>query len=170
MSTRFVHGRGQRQQGVALIVGLILLIVMTLIGLSGMRTVVHEEKMATQTYDRSLMFQAVEAALRQAEERIEAERATPLSGCTDGFCAKPAAAASTPRWRDTSFTGWYSGSTTQALAGSPEYYIEFLGNDFPCDPNNAASPTVCKNYRITARSKPTTGRATVMLQSVYLTD
>lgn len=169
MKTRQLRHRRGGQRGVALIVGLILLIVMTLIGLSGMRTVVHEEKMATQTYDRSVMFQAVEAALRQAEERMEAEKPTPAAGCIDGVCAK-LAAASTPRWKDPGFTSWYSGSTTHALAGSPQYFVEYLGSNFPCDPSNSSSPQTCKNYRITARSQQVTGRANVMLQSVYLTD
>lgn len=160
----------QRQQGVALLVGLILLIIMTLLGLSGMRSIVHQEKMATGTYDRSLMFQAAEAALRQAEERVESDKPTPTaSGCVDGICT-PLAASATPRWKDTSFTGWYTASTTQSLAGAAQYIVEYMGSDYPCDPSVETSPSTCKNYRITARSAPTAQRATVVVQSIYLTD
>lgn len=164
-----VHRLRQRNQGAALIIGLILLIVMTLLGLSSMRTVVHEEKMATQVYDRSMMFQSVESALRQAEERIEADKPTPTLGCTDGLCAAPAS-NTTPRWKDVTFTGWFGASITNSMAGTPEYFIEYLGSNFSCDPSSSAAAITCKNYRVTARSAQTAGRAAVMLQSVYLTD
>jgi len=66
MPTHLIH----RQSGAALIVSLILLLVMTLLGVSAMQTNVLEEKMAGNFRDRDLAFQAAEAALRHAENEI----------------------------------------------------------------------------------------------------
>ena len=58
----------RQQRGVALIVVLILLLIMTLLGLASLRGTLMEERMTSSLYDRSLSFQAAEAALRQGEE------------------------------------------------------------------------------------------------------
>lgn len=58
------------QQGSVLIVSLIMLLVMTLIGISGMRTSQLEERMASNMRDHDLAFQAAEAGLRAAENYI----------------------------------------------------------------------------------------------------
>lgn len=56
-----------RQQGAALIVSLILLLVMTLIGVASMRGTTLEERMAGNMRDRSIAFEAGEAGLRESE-------------------------------------------------------------------------------------------------------
>jgi len=61
----------KRQQGTVLIVSLIMLLVLTLIGVSGMKTSTMEEKMTRNLHDRNLAFQAAEAALRAAEQNIQ---------------------------------------------------------------------------------------------------
>lgn len=65
--TRLQH----RQQGAVLVVSLIMLLVVTLIAVSGMQGTVMEEKMAGNTRDRNLAFQTTESALREAEIYIE---------------------------------------------------------------------------------------------------
>lgn len=59
------------QRGSVLLVSLIMLLVMTLIGISGMRTSLLEERMAGNMRDHDLAFQAAEAALRAAEDYID---------------------------------------------------------------------------------------------------
>ena len=59
-----------RQQGAALIMSLIILLVMTLIGIAGMQTTNLEEKMAGNAREQNLAFQAAEAALRDGEEFV----------------------------------------------------------------------------------------------------
>lgn len=161
-----------RQSGVALVVALILLVVMTLVGISAMRTVTLEEKMTSHTFDRSVSFQATEAALREAEGIVQATIPTPaaLSGCTAGICSTPVATA-TPRWQDATFAGWQNATTVAsgALNVTPQYFIEYLGNTFPCA-QTASAATNCKRYRVTARSNAGNDRAAVILQSVYGTD
>lgn len=56
------------QRGAALVVGLIFLLVMTLIGVAAMRSTGLQERMAGNLRDRSLAFQAGEAALRAGEQ------------------------------------------------------------------------------------------------------
>ena len=54
------------QSGVALIVALILLVVITVIGLAAIRTSTLQEKMAGNTFDRAQAFQVAEATLQLA--------------------------------------------------------------------------------------------------------
>ncbi len=61
----------KRQRGVVLVVSLIMLLVVTLIAVSGMQGTVMEEKMAGNTRDRNLAFQVAESAVREAEIFIE---------------------------------------------------------------------------------------------------
>lgn len=169
------------QKGVALIVSLILLLVMSLLGVAAIRGVAMEERMAGQTYDRSLAFQATESALREAEALIESKPADPsAAGCnvvTVGtkqlmLCSTPLA-TDTPRWTNSSFASWRDATTvgSGSLAVTPQYFVEFLGTGFPCDPSDNVNNLNCKRYRVTARSRDNTdGRASVMLQSVYATD
>ena len=59
------------QSGVILVVALIFLLILTLLGMSTMRTTVLEEKMASNTRERGIAFQSAESALRDAETFIE---------------------------------------------------------------------------------------------------
>ncbi|AQZ34850.1 pilus assembly protein PilX [Pseudomonas sp. LPH1] len=56
-----------RQQGAVLIVALIMLLLLTIIGLSSMRGTSLQENMAGNMRDINLALQAAEAALRQGE-------------------------------------------------------------------------------------------------------
>ncbi len=77
------------QQGIALVVGLIFLLLMTLIGVTAIQTTSLDERMAGNVRDRNLAFQAAEAALRDAEQDIRGIGDTPrdpaISGTTDFF-------------------------------------------------------------------------------------
>jgi len=175
--------RVQTERGVALIMGLILLVVVTLLGLSNLQTVTFEEKMTGATYDRQIALQAAEAALREAEQYVENNKPTPsyadadgtcpsgaINNCTSGICPPPDKDCPS-RWLPAAgFTQWQNASALPALAGTPQYFIEYLGNTFPCSDGGASDPKNCKRYRIIARSNPGAGRASVMLQSVYRTD
>lgn len=167
-----------RQSGIALVIGLVLLVIMLVLGLASVRLLTSEEKMVGYTYDRTLAFQAAEAALREVEQLVEDVKPTPTPGACTGFSsgtfdvhACPAPAASdTPRWVDPAFTDWTAatrvGSGTTAV--TPSYIVEYLGAAFPCGPNPTDTPA-CKRYRITVRAGEA-GRAQAMVQSHYATD
>jgi type IV pilus assembly protein PilX len=58
------------QTGAALVVGLIFLVVLTLLGITALKTGILEERMAGNSRDANIAFQAAEAALRDAENDI----------------------------------------------------------------------------------------------------
>jgi type IV pilus assembly protein PilX len=162
------------QRGAALIVGLIILAVMMILGVSVIRNVTTEERMAGNSYSRAISFQAADAALKEIEVLVENNKPTIASGCntvsTVMVCAAPAA-TDTPRWLDAGFTSWTNATAVVSgtISTTPHYFVEYLGNTFSCDPNDSGASYDCKRYRITTRVS-TAGRAPVMLQSLYATE
>lgn len=55
------------QQGAALVVTLILLLVLTVLGITALRTTFLEERMARHAMDRAMAMESAESALREAE-------------------------------------------------------------------------------------------------------
>lgn len=165
----------RNQRGVALIVGLIILAVMMLLGVSVIRNVTTEERMAGNSYNRSISFQAADAALKEVELLVETNKPTIASNCntvsTVMVCAAPAA-NDTPRWLDSGFVSWTNATTVTSgsISVTPQYFVEYLGNTFSCDPNDASATNECKRYRITTRVAASNGHSPVMLQSLYATD
>lgn len=166
---------------------------MTVMGIAAIRLITAEEGMATGFYDRALAFQATEAALKDVEAEVESRKPVPLSkaaqvadcGDVDGIrvCRTPAfattsttgadaGAAPVERWADKLFSGWKERAayTSGSISVIPDYFVEYLGNEFPCNPGDADAVYECKRYRITARVKGGAGRASVMLQSIYATE
>lgn len=68
-----IHPAPSRARGAALIVSLILLLVMTILGISGIQTTTMETRMAANSADRNLALQAAEHALRTAEAAVRAK-------------------------------------------------------------------------------------------------
>jgi type IV pilus assembly protein PilX len=178
-----------RQQGVALVVALILLLILTVLALASVRGTTLQERMSSNMYDRSLAFQRAEAAMRAAEFAITNNwRIADLSGvdCTPATgSACPLFPAGT--FTSSSNTNWVNVTgprnvNSAITPGTPQYTVQFIstgqaegnlgqeanaecgnyGN--PCPPDNVAY------YRVTTRSSnPTDGadRAIVVLQSTY---
>ena len=65
-----------RERGVSLVVGLIFLVVLTILGLMALRVATLEERMSGNARERSLAFQAAEAALRDANSIFSASDLT----------------------------------------------------------------------------------------------
>jgi|JI8StandDraft_1071087.scaffolds.fasta_scaffold273078_2 type IV pilus assembly protein PilX len=160
------------QRGISIMVSLILLVVVTLIALGSMRGVVMQARMSGASHDRSLSFQAAEAALREAETRAAAATAAniPAANCNDGFCATPALNA-TPRWQDDAFAAWrLAAASAPEGAPPPEAIVEDMGtapNWMGCDSQIPPLPNcITQRFRITARATAD-GRSTVILQSQF---
>ena len=174
--------RLRAQRGVALVVAMILLLVATLIGLAASRDTLLQERMSSNSYDRSLAFQRSEAALRHAEALITSSAAIGTLGGVD--CSLIACTIVPANAFTGTSTAWQNATATfdvnDALTpGVPQYHIAFVGTGSAAaagaDENAAganydgpvASSTVAY-FRVTARSSdPTTlgGRAIVVLQS-----
>lgn len=173
-TNRFVSP--SRQSGVALVVVLILLLVMTLLALASVRGTVMEERMSSNQFDRSLAFQAAEAALREGEAVAATKPTLPASGCTNGLCAKPDPAAASVWLADSVWaTAPEAIVKVGDLTAKPKYIIELLANNVPAKGSctttgDVSADTPCtgseSRYRITARSQAA-DRAEVMLQSNF---
>ncbi len=164
-----------QQQGSALIISLIILIVMTLIGITGIGTSSLEEKMAGNTRDRALAFQAAEAALRDGENFFNTgivSTAAAFDGTNTGLY--PAGSNPDPFSGDTwnnsrSYSGSIDGVSTQ-----PRYIIEFIGQIGGSggslnimnygEPSDLTGQTV---VRVTARGTGGSDNTVVILQSNF---
>jgi type IV pilus assembly protein PilX len=185
---RLTHVSVFKQRGVALVVALILLIVITLVGLAAVHGTIMQQKMTSNFYDRQLAFQASEAALRQAEAIVQATTppgissqirdcsttASPVNKClANPFADTSTAVAAFIQPVPPAFF------TPGGSAGQPQYIIEYLGyftipapkvKQLSGSTGYGANPqTSAYFYRLTALSGPATvqDRASVTLQSIY---
>jgi type IV pilus assembly protein PilX len=65
-----------RQEGTVLVISLVILLAMTLIGITSLQTTVLEEKMTGNLKDQNAAFQSVEAGMREAMDWIESRLAS----------------------------------------------------------------------------------------------
>jgi len=181
------------ERGVVLLVALVMLLLVTVLGLASVRMLTLEERMAANSFDRNLAFQAAETALREGEALAQLQLQTansPNAGspdvamdcntlnngaCAHGLCSPPHPDCKAARWENASFAGWRNARTAASplATGTPQFFVEHLGSTFPCDPQHPTlHSSLCARYRITARSHDpaapaTQGRANVVLQSIY---
>lgn len=73
MEKPYLHANRQ-QKGAVLLVALVMLLLLTIIGVTSMRGTSLQENMANNLKERQLAFQAAEAALRAGERRATRER------------------------------------------------------------------------------------------------
>lgn len=74
-----------QQTGVVLIVGLVMVLLITIVGLSAIRGTGLQENMAGNMRDRNVAFQAAESALREGETIVSAaNKSLPTFDCTPG--------------------------------------------------------------------------------------
>lgn len=133
-----------KQQGVVLIVSLVILLVVTLLGTAAMQGTGLEFKMAQNTSERQRVFQATEAGLRRMEQNIQdtpysesdLDSSTCASGtstcfedtCAGGLCFFGDNAGPTqqhcdpvttppadPVWFDTALDVWNTNTKNQAV-------------------------------------------------------
>ncbi|MBL1260539.1 MAG: hypothetical protein COB33_008410 [Thiotrichaceae bacterium] len=165
----------RRQNGAVLIVSLMLLAIMSLIGVTAMRTTIMQEKMSGNSRDLMLAFQAAEAGIKDAEGYIENTLLSPVvfDGTTNGLYDENSNpdiyAAATWITAVTYSEGNFSNVTTQ-----PKYIIELGGpmGSATTDINVAgygesAGSATLTTFRITARGTGGTDNAVILLQSNY---
>ena len=144
------------QRGFSLIVGLIFLVAITLLGVIAMKNTLLQERMAGGMRDRSLAFQAAEAALRDAKldllnMRVGGIVCAPADNChpgnpivhESGFDA----ACTLGRCFDDPGDGWgYGGVPGQAawdafpLTGGPSVQYGFYTGAQAANLGNVAAP------------------------------
>jgi len=161
------------------------MVLLTLVGVSVVGNTSNEEKMARNFRDRDVAFSAAEAALRDAELRLNGSWRWPYqpldinsydSSCTNGLCdsylTQVGGAAvdltdffASSALTSTSVIGTTTGSPTiQGVVTQPRYRIEVVNTGFG-DRSNASG---VKAFRITAQARGRIASTRVVLQEIYL--
>jgi len=167
-----------KQQGAALIVSLIMLLIMTLLGISSMNSTTMEEKMSGNTRDRMLAFQAAEAALKDAEDyvlnSVVATSAFNASGTGGLYSAgvKPDVRADAT-WSNASKYRTYSGTIT-GVTTQPHYIIELISTIGATGDTvnignygDSSGAGIVTTFKVTARGTGGTDNAVSMIQAYY---
>ena len=178
----------QKQQGVALITGLIFMVVLTLLAVAAMRTTGLEEKMAGNALNQDVAFQATEAAVRQGRSRVQNGLITTTSGfpsygasCTSAGLCLPSATA-VANWTTVFPFGQktqsatavtYSGTALVGVANQPQYIIELLpdvsvGPGYSLGTGKAPGGGTATPFRITARGWGMGAEAQATTQATFL--
>ncbi len=176
--------RRSRQRGVALVVALLLLVVITLVGLAAVRGTIMQQKMAANLFDRQVAFRSAEAAMRAATARIASNPGDIARNCQAGGVFCQGNPFDDPNLDTTKImsvdTGQFDAGTL--AASQPQYVIENMGNWY--NPSTSTgfgqsanshnygaqgTSTTAVYYRVTARSgNPAVvgERAVVVLQAM----
>jgi type IV pilus assembly protein PilX len=174
----------RHQKGAVLAIGLVMLLLLTLIGISGTQTTGLEERMAGNEQDENLAFQAAEAAITSAEEYLTLIATTPgaitytqegingyytvdspvLNDQASGFLSVTQTAAF---WENNP-TITYSDATLVGvnLDNPPKYFIQFLGQHISRNSNNNNNNNTCV-YRIMAYARGRSDNSLAIVESIY---
>jgi type IV pilus assembly protein PilX len=164
---------------VALFISLVLLLLMTIAGVSAVQTTTLEERMARNTHDSLMAFQSAEAALRQAETWLEANVNSTVNFSVAGNNGLWTAAefGDAEVWENAAaWTGSGSVQVTTSVpdvAAQPRYMIEWVATVERTE--NAVMLQSSYNslfdrievFRITARGTGGSANSQVFLQSTY---
>ena len=167
-----------RQNGSVLVISLIILVAMTLIGITAMRTSVLEEKMAGNLRDKELAFQAAEAALRAAEQNIQDSVISTVAFDTDGsdglYDKSDVRIWENISWDETDSLEYTAFGSSYNIKTAPRYVIQHLvttGNENDAlNLDNMGQGTGGGNvesFLITVRASGGANKAYVYLQSTW---
>ncbi|HEV7164979.1 MAG TPA: PilX N-terminal domain-containing pilus assembly protein [Gammaproteobacteria bacterium] len=165
-----------RQQGVVLVISLLMLLVLTMIGLAATHGTTIEQRMTANQNDQEVAFEAAEAALRAGESQLSSGAVVDYAGNTAG--AYTLSTMGTTNWKHidwnpsgTAVTGYTAGIQPVPIV-NPSYFIVYdpsgggqtsgtsLQPDQPLSNNSL--------YYIYARGVGMTGNTAVVLESAYM--
>lgn len=170
----FKYGQVKNQHGIVLIVSLTILMVMTLIGVSAMKTSSMQERMSGNSRDYQIAFEAAEIALRAGEDYIKSISAAADFSSTGGNNGKftPRSIAASAAWQIE--TNWTTSNTNSVIlanvSNNPEYIIEILDSNYGEieDLELGGGPIGdITLFRITARGYGKNPNTKVMLQADF---
>lgn len=160
-----------RQRGAILVTSLLLLLTLTIIGVSVMQITRMQERAAGNTRDLNLAFQGAEAAVRDAENLLWS---TPvIVTCNNAAtCIRPRGtlpedlASQTAAWWDANAQEYGADGTRDLdeLDEDPQFVVEEIAW---VGPLVVDEPGARMFYQITARSTGGTGLATSLVQTTY---
>lgn len=160
------------ERGSALIIGLIMLVVLSMIGLSSLQNTVLQERMAGNLRERSLAFEAAELALREGEMVARtsfAPDAAPGSafsgpGLFDRMDGNPVTFSLTDANLQANGVAL---DTVQQTAAPPRYIVE-RQESWPLTLGTGTGGVDIESFRITALGFGGTLEAVVILQSTII--
>lgn len=126
----FSQTRVQMQQGAALISSLLILLVLTLLALSGMQGSLLQDKMASAAREAQIALEAAEFAVREAEELLEDNTVTLGNfGSDNGLYGRTQAPDPMldATWSSTGTASLAAAGYPGTLAEPPRYFIEYIG-------------------------------------------
>lgn len=165
------------QQGAILVVSMMLLLMLTIIGVTAMNVVTIEERMAGNMRDANIAFQGAEAALRDGEAFLAPLASEPAT-CSSAPCSiwEKDTLPANMAFQD---LGWWNANgeeygadgTTQlgSIYNDPYSIIEF--QEFVRDSltvGHAPPPTGRVFYRLTGWSQGGSAEAIAVLQTTYV--
>lgn len=161
------------ERGSVLIISLLILVVMTLISVTAMRTTIVEEKMAGNTRDINIAHQAAEAALREAE--IYLENITSVAAFNGDVPGLYPIDSDVDPFDDDIWDGTnnrtYSGALSD-VASDPKYIIELvsIGESDPLNIGNygeSSGAEAINSFRIIVRANGITENSFIYLREYY---
>jgi type IV pilus assembly protein PilX len=153
----------RQQRGAVLIITLVMLVLVTIVVISSVRSTTMEERMAGNARDRDKALQAAEAVVLKCLALV---KTTNASGFTTagGTILSPAGVVADPVWEvDANWASTSPNSHAEALASSyglaedPRCMVEGLG-------------TGTGSYRVTGRAVGASADSVVILQATYSTE
>jgi type IV pilus assembly protein PilX len=164
----------RRQQGMVLVVTLVLMLILTIVASSAMQMSTLQERLAGNTRDTVAAFQAAEAAVRVAEDVLEGASVGAFNGANGRYeiCAgsDTRTACQTPDWNNRNSNDWIAiAKNLDKVAKQPEYVIErYTAVENPQASLDANKPLeTYEFYRITARGYGISPNSMVVLQTTY---
>ncbi len=163
------------QKGAVLILSLVFLVIMTILGVTGMRSATLEERMAGNLRDGRLAFEAAEAGLREGESLL---RNSPLGeedfdgsdGLFDYELAPALAWNDSDAFSDGNTRPYEGADELTEVEEAPRYFIERQrpitrpGSSLEVNQPIAGDEI----FRITVEATGGSERAIVILQSTYI--
>jgi type IV pilus assembly protein PilX len=169
------HTIRKRQSGVVLFVALMLLLILSMIGVTVARMQTVEERMARNENSRQLATQAAEAGLRNAETYLlNPPIVAAFAGDTQGlYVISTTTGSPIPTLNMSAYLSTlanvmtYNGPALAAVPAAvrtPHIAIEVVGNGaVPGDPLQNPPPV----YRVTVQAVDADGKPSVILQEIY---
>lgn len=177
MAKLFTIRANPNQRGAVLVIGLIMLLLLTIIGMASIRGTDLQERMAGNTRNLNLAFQSTEAALRVAESYLSRASIAPFNDGV-GYYQDLTGAESPVLWdlsKWATHASQLKDTDVKEVAEPPRYVIEQLkvtyspGNyGSAVDQQSLDSMAEREVYRITARGVGGTKDAETLIQSTFV--
>lgn len=169
------------QQGVVLIVALVVVLVLSIIGMAAIRGSGLQELMAGNMRDQNVAFLAAETGLRAGEADLT-DASMPAFLNNDGYYTDLGAAGSVyaappQTWTEAEWTqrsksmtltsGTYIKSAPRYILEKLDFQVEAADSGSCIDIECTAHQDVKTYYRVTSRASGLTSSSVVILQSTY---